>query len=185
MSYRHGPVPQTVNQVPNYLDNELYRLESMLADLSSAIAARVGSMFFVAGANPPAGALKANGAVVSRTTYADLFNAIGTTFGVGDGSTTFGLPDLRGEFIRALDDGRGVDSGRVLGSSQVGTRVFNNGGAPGNRIPNDASNVLDGEDPTAPSITVGSVATSGGTLSFTFHRVRPRNIALLACIWYQ
>ncbi|WP_287956581.1 phage tail protein, partial [Snodgrassella sp.] len=55
----------------------------------------------------PTGWLKANGAAVSRTTYANLFAAIGTKFGAGDGKTTFNLPDLRGEFIRAYDDGRG------------------------------------------------------------------------------
>ena len=66
----------------------------------------------------PTGWLKANGAAVSRTTYSNLFAAIGTTYGVGDGSTTFNIPDLRGEFIRGWDDGRGVDSGRTLGSWQ-------------------------------------------------------------------
>lgn len=66
----------------------------------------------------PAGWLKANGALVSRTAYADLFSAIGTRFGAGDGSTTFKLPDFRGEFLRGWDDGRGVDGGRSLGSFQ-------------------------------------------------------------------
>lgn len=68
----------------------------------------------------PTGWLKANGAAVSRTAYADLFAAIGTTYGGGDGFNTFNLPDLRGEFIRGWDDGRGVDGGRALGSSQAG-----------------------------------------------------------------
>lgn len=66
----------------------------------------------------PTGFLKENGAAISRTTYAALFAIIGTTFGVGDGSTTFNLPDSRGEFFRGLDDGRGVDSGRALGTAQ-------------------------------------------------------------------
>ncbi len=68
----------------------------------------------------PSGWLECDGAAVSRTTYASLFAAIGTTFGVGDGSTTFNLPDLRGEFIRGLDNGRGVDAARALGSAQTG-----------------------------------------------------------------
>lgn len=67
----------------------------------------------------PDGWLVADGAVVSRSAYAALFAAIGTTFGVGDGATTFGIPDLRGEFIRGLDNGRGVDAARTLGSSQA------------------------------------------------------------------
>jgi microcystin-dependent protein len=52
----------------------------------------------------PVGWLAANGAAVSRTTYATLFAAISTTHGVGDGSTTFNLPDLRGIFVRGSGD---------------------------------------------------------------------------------
>lgn len=48
------------------------------------------------GTSAPTGYLACDGSNVSRTTYAALFTAIGTTWGVGDGSTTFGLPDLRG-----------------------------------------------------------------------------------------
>lgn len=77
-------------------------------------------MIQCAGASVPEGYLKCNGANVSRTTYASLFNVIGTRYGVGNGSTTFTLPDLRGEFIRGWDDGRGVDAGRSLGSRQDG-----------------------------------------------------------------
>lgn len=68
--------------------------------------------------NTPTGYIHCNGAAVSRTLYADLFSAISTTFGGGDGSTTFNVPDLRGEHIRGFDDGRGIDSGRGFGSFQ-------------------------------------------------------------------
>lgn len=71
------------------------------------------------GSTPPSDWLECNGAAVSRTAYAALFAAIGTTFGAGDGTTTFNLPDLRGEFIRGWDHDRGVDSGRVVGSWQA------------------------------------------------------------------
>lgn len=71
----------------------------------------------------PTGWLKCNGAAVSRTTYENLFARIGTTYGAGDGSTTFNLPDLRGETIRGWDDARGVDSGRTFGSWQDGQNV--------------------------------------------------------------
>lgn len=80
--------------------------------------APAGKVDYFAMSSPPTGYLKANGAAVSRTTYAALFAAIGTTFGAGDGSTTFNLPDLRGEFVRGWDDARGVDSGRAFGSAQ-------------------------------------------------------------------
>ena len=78
-----------------------------------------GAVLYFAGRTAPAGWLKANGAAVSRTAYAALFAAIGTTYGAGDGRSTFNLPDLRGEFLRGWDDGRGVDTGRVLGSAQA------------------------------------------------------------------
>lgn len=53
-------------------------------------------------ATAPANWLLCDGTAVSRTTYADLFAAIGTTFGVGDGSTTFNVPDFRGIFPRGI-----------------------------------------------------------------------------------
>jgi len=77
-----------------------------------------GAVFCVAVASVPTGYLECNGAAVSRTTYAALFAFIGTSYGAGNGSSTFNLPDLRGEFIRGFDNGRGVDSGRSVASSQ-------------------------------------------------------------------
>lgn len=88
--------------------------------------ANVGDVKAVATEQPPIGWLKCNGAVVSRTQYAALFEAIGTRFGAGNGSTTFGLPDLRGEFVRGWDDGRGVDSDRALGSGQADQNAQHN-----------------------------------------------------------
>jgi microcystin-dependent protein len=75
----------------------------------------------------PDGWLECNGATVSRDTYADLFAVIGDKYGVGDGETTFNLPDLRGEFVRAWSHGRAetidgetveIDDDRELGSAQ-------------------------------------------------------------------
>lgn len=60
----------------------------------------------------------AHGQALSRTAYPELFAAIGTQYGVGDGSTTFNLPDKRGLFSREWDNGKGIDSGRILGSVQ-------------------------------------------------------------------
>jgi len=56
---------------------------------------------------------------VGRVAYATLFAVIGTTYGPGDGATTFNLPDSRAEVWRGLDLGRGVDAGRALGSAQL------------------------------------------------------------------
>ncbi len=77
-----------------------------------------GAVFCMAVASAPTGYLECNGAAVSRTTYSVLFGVIGTQYGTGDGSSTFNLPDLRGEFVRGFDNGKGTDSGRSIGSSQ-------------------------------------------------------------------
>lgn len=77
-----------------------------------------GAVQYFAMDTAPSGWLKADGSAVSRSTYSSLFSAIGTTFGSGDGSSTFNLPDLRGEFLRGWDDGREIDDGRSFGSFQ-------------------------------------------------------------------
>ena len=78
----------------------------------------VGSVFNLATTTVPTGFLECNGAAISRSTYATLFATISTTWGVGDGSSTFNLPDLRGQFVRGWDNSAGVDSGRSFASSQ-------------------------------------------------------------------
>jgi hypothetical protein len=60
-----------------------------------------GMVLYFANSTVPTGWLQCNGAAVSRTTYANLYAAIGTVYGSGDGSTTFNLPDTRGQFIRS------------------------------------------------------------------------------------
>ena len=89
----------------------------------SSDVSEVGKISMFARSTAPSGYLKCNGAAISRTTYAALFSAIGTTFGAGDGSTTFNIPDLRGEFIRGWDDARGIDTSRVFGSWQDGQNL--------------------------------------------------------------
>jgi microcystin-dependent protein len=87
--------------------------------LTPNAAVPVGTYIEYAGNVAPAGFLKANGAAISRTTYAALFGVCGTTYGVGDGATSFNLPDARGVVIRGWDDGRGLDSGRGFGTYQA------------------------------------------------------------------
>ena len=162
---------------------------------------RTGSIIFVASSGAPYGYLKANGALVSRTAYADLFAAIGTAFGVGDGSTTFALPDLRGEFIRGWDDGKGVDVGRVFGSSQTDSNRSHKHISP----VNDTASNLNLQNARGTGWPSGAAAigvpgcnsvstnviqeTSGedgwlytGSDVYISGESRPRNIALLACI---
>lgn len=92
---------------------------AIAAALGSISAIEPGMIGYTAEQNPPAGWLERNGAAISRTAYAALFAKIGTTFGAGDGVTTFNLPDARGTFDRGWDHGRGLDPGRVFGSYQA------------------------------------------------------------------
>jgi len=72
-----------------------------------------GMIMPYAGSSAPSGWLLAYGQAVSRSTYADLFGAIGTTYGTGDGSSTFNLPDLRGRTVAGQDDMGGSSSNRL------------------------------------------------------------------------
>ncbi|WP_308812016.1 tail fiber protein, partial [Pseudomonas oryzihabitans] len=172
--------------------------------VQDATGTRTAEIVFFPSSSAPAGFLKANGAAVSRSTYAALFAVIGTNYGAGDGSSTFNIPDLRGEFLRAWDDGRGVDGGRVLNSNQASQNLNHthsataaNAGAhqhtmsfKQDRAPEGAGNAVYGDEAyysgeaSQGTSTAGdhthtiTVSFSGGTES------RPRNIALLACIKY-
>ncbi|WP_346984356.1 phage tail protein [Chryseobacterium sp. POE27] len=111
-----GTAPNNV--VPGLYTNDGTQWILLQTPQTVNVSAPAGTVSYTAASTVPAGYLECNGAAVSRTGYATLFAAIGTTYGAGDGSTTFNLPDLRGEFIRGWDHGRGVDTSRSLGSAQ-------------------------------------------------------------------
>lgn len=125
---------------------------------------------------PPVGWLKENGAAVSRTTYAELFAIIGTAFGAGDGSTTFNLPDHRGEFPRGTDDTRGIDPGRLVGSTQAQAIQSHSHVILDKAITFSFSAAASGNAPGGKA--TGATELTGGT------ETRPRNIAKLYCIKY-
>lgn len=151
----------------------------------------VGQVSYFAAFAAPTGWIVADGRALSRTQYPRLFALLGTFF--GGGATTFNIPDLRGEFIRGLDSGRGVDPGRSFASIQQSTNLAHthslndpghNHGMPvnGNTGQNYAT-VSAGDstpyDVVTPTLSTGTgmtMNTSGGSES------RPRNMALLACI---
>lgn len=163
----------------------------------------VGTIISVASSTAPTGYLKANGALISRTAYVDLFESIGTTFGEGDGSTTFALPDLRGEFIRGFDNGRGLDTGRTFGSNQNDAYLNHSHTANSNstgahthtvRLYNatNSTNNLTAAGSTYSDAGASTTSTSGAhTHTITVdnsttgsNETRPKNIALLYCIKY-
>jgi len=141
---------------------------------------RVGSTVQLARSTCPNSLLKQNGALLNRFAFADLFAEIGTAWGAGDGSTTFALPDARGEFMRGWDDGRGVDAGRVFGSAQGHAFMAHNHGGVryvSNGIPNEyGAQTMNWPDPDL-FMDIGTGSTGGS-------ETRPRNITQLFCIQF-
>lgn len=93
-----------------------------------------------AGSTAPSGWLLCYGQAVSRTTYANLYAAIGITFGAGDGSTTFNLPDLRGRVVAGVDAMGGSAASRLTNSANGGSN-----GALGNVGGEQAHTLTSGE----------------------------------------
>ena len=153
-----------------------------------------GSVMFFAAGSAPSGWLPANGAAIPRAIYADLFKVFGTSFGAGDGSTTFNLPDLRGEFIRGWDGGRGVDANRAFGVVQTDAIRNIVGSVSGGSV----LGLFDGANGAMRVTQLGrqmNITTGGeayyNDFNFDASRVvptaaetRPRNVSLLACIKY-
>jgi microcystin-dependent protein len=126
----------------------------------------------------PTGWLECDGTAINRTTYATLFAAIGTTFGNGNGSTTFNIPDLRGVFVRGwantkanVDADNMYDAGRNFGTEQADafkahSHTFK--GATGSSGSGTSSR--DSVPQTQNTGLTGDIET------------RPRNVALMYCI---
>lgn len=91
-----GTISNTGNLDVQTLYNKIIELEGRLENADST---PTGTILALLDDEVPEGYLPAEGAAISRTTYADLFNIIGTKFGEGDGSTTFNLPNLVGKFL--------------------------------------------------------------------------------------
>ena len=168
--------------------------KSELALLESDIAKRgtpVGTIEYFARATPPAGYLKADGSTVGRQTYPDLFTAIGSTFGAGDGETTFNLPDLMNRFAQgSLTPGQKVEAGlpnatggftgfaaRKEGSSELGmSGMFHSG---------HSSNII--ADPAAGTgwfvnCSIETDLSRSNAIYGASNTVQPPALTLLPCI---
>lgn len=144
-----------------------------------AAAVPVGSVTMFASNGAPTGWLECNGTAVSRTTYAGLFAAIGTVFGAGNGSTTFNLPDMRGEFARGWDNGRGIDPARAFGSAQADElEAHVHSVQPPASNDDTSSGLTTTGTGGSETITPYDTASTGGS------ETRPRNIALMFIIKY-
>lgn len=171
------------------------------AEWSNTSIIEAGFIGTFAGEVAPSGWLVADGSSLLVASYQDLFDNIGYRYG-GSG-TTFRLPDLRGEFIRGIDQGRGIDAGRVFGTRQTDAirNITGNLGRPSGAAW-DALFLQDDPEPAGAFATqtgtyVVQGAASGtqndavGYLEFDASLVvptaaenRPDNVALLQCIKY-
>lgn len=179
----------TVPTAPFGTNTEQIANTAFVQQLGIQLAPAAGEVSFFARNTAPTGWLKANGATISRTTYANLFASIGTTFGAGNGSTTFSVPDLRGLFVRGWDDGRLLDPSRTFGSYQADElkshrhslyKSLGGGDTPWtSTTPAYPYNGVQGSFGSERTFdTTGLISLTGGT------ETRPKNLALLACIKY-
>lgn len=164
----------------------------------------IGTINYFAASAAPVGYLECNGAIVLKNDYIDLYDVIKDTYTPVVSANHFKLPDLRGEFIRGWDHGRGGDTGRVFGSWQKGTifghdnttgaygvvGIVYTGGDVAQSITLPAVG-LDKYDPVLyPSIQLASIVATGATTNLpqfasdagSSGTTRPRNVALLPCI---
>ena len=155
-------------------------VQNAITELSTApkggASVPVGSVFWLAAQTAPEGYLICDGSAVSRTEYADLFAAIGTTFGTGDGSTTFALPNLQAAFIRGAGSQNGYSA--TFGQKQEATQIANRD--------QYMSNIIVSNVDKFSKINLANTASQNATATVeTSHcSVRPYNIALTPIIKY-
>lgn len=154
----------------------------------------IGGIMPFAGGTPPTGWLFCDGSAVSRTVFAPLFAAIGSTFGAGDGATTFNVPDLRGTVPAGLDTMGGIAAGRLTsgGSGVDGATLGASGGS--ELLANHNHTLIDpghvhtagshfhgftgpGAPPVGEPITGTDVFLPGGGLATTFPRITQTDTA--------
>lgn len=117
--------------IPIDTGTETFKIKAgTIADYVASVILPAGMMMPYAGTAAPDGWLFATGAEVSRSTYSRLFAAIGTTFGVGNGTTTFNLPDMRGRVAACKDNLGGSAASRLTtgGSGVDGSTLGASGG---------------------------------------------------------
>jgi len=136
-----------------------------------------GAVQWFAQSVAPSGWLECDGTTYLMSAYPILGAALGSTYG-GDGITDFAVPDLRGKFVRGYDNGAGVDTGRVFGSSQNDSIIDHQHDAGGtfNVQLGSSGRTLAGGVETTTYTNFVKAPNDGGT------ETRPKNVALLPCI---
>jgi microcystin-dependent protein len=187
-TFNDGDVLSAANMNSNFADlqSQITALQGQVTTLQSQLAGAgvpAGTIIAYGGPVVPSGWLLCDGSAVSRTMYANLFTAVGTVSGSGDGASTFNLPDLRGRFLRGVDGMAGNDPdsasrtaaapggnvGNLVGSVEADsfashTHLMNRSAAPWGPGGTSVSNI-------AYDSTSGSIATAatGG------NETRPKN----------
>jgi microcystin-dependent protein len=137
-------------QVLNYSNDTLYLSSSnfvVVPSSSGNTGVPVGTIMLYAGNSIPTGWILCDGSAISRSTYSTLFTALGTSWGQGDNSTTFNLPDMRGRFAR------GVDAGADNDPDASGRTALHTGGNTGDNVGSYQSDEIKSH---------GHLITSGG-----------------------
>ena len=154
-----APTPLVASDLANpaSLNNLLTQIEAVLAGGASL---PTGTTMWFGGSVVPSGWVECDGSAKSRSTFAALFAAIGTTFGVGDGSTTFNVPDFRGR--SPIGIGTGVGLSARTANQQVGeeTHILTVAELPTHTHPDGIMNVT-----ATGTVPVGNFVTSGTTQS--------------------
>jgi microcystin-dependent protein len=114
-----GNLQMGSNKITGMADGSATTDGATVANINTSLAAYMPAGVIVpyGGTTEPTGWLFCYGQAISRTTYATLFAAISTTYGTGDGSTTFNLPDLRGRVVAGQDDMGGSSANRLTNTS--------------------------------------------------------------------
>ncbi|KVD97628.1 phage tail protein [Burkholderia ubonensis] len=191
-----GPTPATGDRSKAFATTEW-----VLAAISTTA---VGQIVFEPRTTARAGFLKANGALVNRVDYPALWayaqasgalvseaewgNARWGCFSTGDGATNFRVPELRGEFLRCWDDGRGVETGRVIGSQQGFQNAFHSHGASASAVGDHAHNAWTdtqgwhghpvGQDAHAHGVGLGADAAYGTSVGRAYGPDNGRQFAI-------
>ena len=166
-----------------------YASDGVAAWSSPAAGVPTGMIVPHAIATEPTGFIECDGAAVSRTTYSDLFAVIATNYGVGDGSSTFNIPDLRGEFIRGFANGSANDPDRAA-------RLNRGDGTTGDVVGSKQDDIFKSHNHTAPIYLYDSggghnkfrssrtlnFQTNASTNSTGGNETRPTNVQMMYCI---
>lgn len=169
-------------------DSVVWENVSGRPDLSALIPP--GTIIHYAGRTVPSGYLICNGANVSRTDYAALFAAIGTIYGAGNGSTTFGLPNLNGRFFEGTTYTGSVGTYHSAGLPNITGQI--------NKLPTPWNGLLYEQNGALKPVNVGDTAYSGHANGSNYRlefdasganeifgnstTVQPPSMALLPCI---